>query len=104
MTKIKTQMGISEWFDLPGLAFLWGVSFFVIAIAVNELEPLTIVALRVAIALLIPVTAVLLGVVFLGESFGWTHFFGMLLIALGLGIVDGRLWSYLQMRFNPASL
>jgi len=56
------------------------------------------------VTLLIPVTAVLLGVVFLGESFGWTHFFGMLLIALGLGIVDGRLWSYLQMRFTPASL
>lgn len=50
---INTRMGVAEWRDLLSLAFLWGVSFFVVEIALVELQPLSIVALRVSIAALV---------------------------------------------------
>ncbi|MGB3140437.1 MAG: EamA family transporter, partial [Aestuariivirga sp.] len=40
---------------------------------------------------LIPVSAVLLGFLFLGEQLEPRHFAGMGLIALGLAAIDGRL-------------
>jgi drug/metabolite transporter (DMT)-like permease len=42
------------------------------------------------VTLLIPVSAVLLGVLFLGERFVPGHAAGMALIGLGLGAIDGR--------------
>lgn len=42
------------------------------------------------VAFLIPVSAILLGVGFLGEVLEWRHFAGMALIATGLAIIDGR--------------
>ncbi len=45
------------------------------------------------VTLLIPVTAVLLGAVFLAERLHATHFAGMIVIALGLSVIDGRLWK-----------
>lgn len=44
------------------------------------------------VTFLIPVSAILLGFVFLGERLQLTHFAGMLLIALGLSAIDGRVW------------
>lgn len=41
----------------------------------------------------IPVVAILLGVVFLGEALGVRHVAGMALIALGLAAIDGRPWA-----------
>lgn len=46
----------------------------------------------VLVTLLIPVTAILLGAVFLDEHLYWLHFLGMLVIGLGLSVIDGRLW------------
>lgn len=43
------------------------------------------------VTFLIPVSAVLLGYVFLQESLRWEHFAGMALIGLGLLAIDGRL-------------
>ncbi|MBT3532410.1 MAG: DMT family transporter [Rhodospirillaceae bacterium] len=45
------------------------------------------------VTLLIPVSAILLGVMVLGESMAAKHFLGMALIALGLAAIDGRLWK-----------
>jgi drug/metabolite transporter (DMT)-like permease len=42
------------------------------------------------VTFLIPVTAILLGAIFLGEALEPRHFIGMLLIALGLAAIDGR--------------
>lgn len=42
------------------------------------------------VTLLIPVTAVLLGIAFLGESLEPKHLAGMALIGLGLAVIDGR--------------
>lgn len=44
------------------------------------------------VTFLIPVSAILLGWLVLGESLGLIHFFGMALIGFGLSAIDGRLW------------
>ncbi|MDN3685725.1 EamA family transporter [Vibrio sinaloensis] len=49
------------------------------------------------VTLLAPVSAVLLGALFLNESLQMIHFFfGMALIAIGLSAIDGRLWVRLK--------
>ncbi len=47
----------------------------------------------VQVTFLVPVSAVLLGWLFLGERLELIHLGGMALIALGLSAIDGRLWS-----------
>jgi drug/metabolite transporter (DMT)-like permease len=47
------------------------------------------------VTFLIPVSAILLGVTFLGERLEALHFAGMGLIGLGLSAIDGRLWRRL---------
>jgi len=42
------------------------------------------------VAFMIPVSAILLGVGFLGEVLEWRHLAGMALIAVGLATIDGR--------------
>lgn len=49
---INQRMGAAEWAMLLALSVLWGGSFFFIGVAVEELPPLTIVALRVGLAAL----------------------------------------------------
>jgi drug/metabolite transporter (DMT)-like permease len=43
------------------------------------------------VTFIIPVTAIFLGVMVLGEKLGWNVFGGMTLIFLGLIAIDGRL-------------
>lgn len=50
---IKSNLGLTEWAMLLGLSVIWGSSFFLIAVAVAELPPFTIVALRVSLAALV---------------------------------------------------
>lgn len=45
------------------------------------------------VTLLMPVTAILLGSLFLGERLHTLHIVGMAVIGLGLSVIDGRLWS-----------
>lgn len=52
----------------------------------------------ILVTLLIPVTAILLGAVFLDERLQWLHFLGMAVIALGLSVIDGRLWHRIARR------
>jgi len=47
---LNTSMGACEWAMLIILSVLWGGSFFFVGIAVTDLSPLTIVALRVGVA------------------------------------------------------
>ena len=44
------------------------------------------------VTFLIPVSAILLGTLFLGETLLLRHFAGMALIGAGLAAIDGRLW------------
>ena len=50
------------------------------------------------VTLLIPVSAILLGVLFLGESLQPKQLAGMALIGLGLAAIDGRPWQALRRR------
>jgi drug/metabolite transporter (DMT)-like permease len=56
------------------------------------------------VAYLIPVTAVLLGVGFLGETIELRHLAGMALIALGLAAIDGRPWRMLTRYANAREI
>lgn len=53
------------------------------------------------VTFLIPITAIFLGNVFLGERLAWTHIAGMALIGIGLAAIDGRIWKRLAER-RPA--
>jgi drug/metabolite transporter (DMT)-like permease len=50
----------------------------------------------VLVTFLIPVSAIILGVVVLGEEPQPKHFFGMAMIGAGLAAIDGRLWRVLR--------
>ncbi|WP_322107676.1 DMT family transporter [Dongia mobilis] len=52
------------------------------------------------VTLLIPVSALLLGVLFLGEVVEPHHLVGMGLIGSGLVILDGRLWRLGRVAFG----
>jgi drug/metabolite transporter (DMT)-like permease len=48
------------------------------------------------VTFLIPVSAILLGVLVLGETMQFKHFVGMGLISVGLAAIDGRPWQSLR--------
>ncbi len=48
------------------------------------------------VTLLVPISAILLGITILGENLELIHVIGMSLIATGLLIIDGRLWAGLK--------
>ncbi|MBN8293045.1 DMT family transporter [Rhodobacter sp. NTK016B] len=50
------------------------------------------------VTFLVPVSAVALGIAFLGEALAPRHVAGMALIALGLLVLDGRLWRRVRAR------
>lgn len=50
----------------------------------------------VLVTLLVPVSAVVLGYLVLNESLGINHFLGMAFIALGLLVIDGRLYRKIR--------
>jgi drug/metabolite transporter (DMT)-like permease len=50
------------------------------------------------VTFLIPVSAIFLGIVVLGERPGWNAFGGMVLIFIGLIAIDGRLLKRLKDR------
>ncbi|MBE8158069.1 MAG: DMT family transporter [Betaproteobacteria bacterium] len=45
---------------------------------------------------LVPVSAIILGALFLGEILAVKHFYGMALIGLGLAAIDGRAWKLIR--------
>jgi drug/metabolite transporter (DMT)-like permease len=75
---LKQTMGAAEWGMLVALSVLWGGSFFFIAIAVKELPPFTIVALRVGTAaLILHVLIRAMGLSIPRDRKVWAAFFGM---------------------------
>lgn len=50
------------------------------------------------VTFLIPVSALLLGTLGLGEHLAWTSFVGMAAICAGLAAIDGRLMAAVQRR------
>jgi drug/metabolite transporter (DMT)-like permease len=50
------------------------------------------------VTFLIPISAILLGSLFLGESLAAKHFIGMGLIGIGLALIDGRISALFRAR------
>lgn len=78
------------WMSIVALAVLSTAVAYVIYFKLLESAGATNLLL---VTLLVPVSAILLGALYLNEVLGIVHFVGMALIALGLSAIDGRLWK-----------
>lgn len=85
-----TGPSVGTWAAIVGLAVLSTAVAYVLYFKILESAGATNLLL---VTLLIPVSAILLGSLFLNESLESVHFAGMALIALGLSAIDGRLWQ-----------
>jgi drug/metabolite transporter (DMT)-like permease len=83
------------WGALLGLSLLSTGYAYLLFFRILELAGPTNLLL---VTLLVPVSANLLGVALLGESLSSEKASGMVLLALGLMILDGRLWQAWQQR------
>lgn len=81
--------GMATWAAVLGLALLSTAVAYVLYFKLLEAAGATNLLL---VTLLIPVSAILLGSIVLGESLEVAHWVGMALIALGMSAMDGRLW------------
>ena len=84
--------GLTTWAALAGLAVLSTALAYILYFRILATAGATNLLL---VTFLIPVTAILLGVLALGESLSAGHIFGMALIASGLAAIDGRLIRWL---------
>ncbi|GLO61102.1 ABC transporter permease [Vibrio sp. MACH09] len=87
------QASSSTWISMIGLAVMSTAIAYALYFKILELAGATNVLL---VTLLVPVSAILLGSLFLDESLQLIHFIGMAMIALGLSFIDGRLWLRLR--------
>ena len=85
--------GLDIWAALIGLAVLSTALAYVLYFRILATAGATNVLL---VTLLVPVSAILLGVVVLGETLELTSLIGMALIAIGLAVIDGRVWRLLK--------
>ncbi|OOZ74999.1 EamA family transporter [Solemya velum gill symbiont] len=85
-----TAPGMGTWAAIVGLAILSTAVAYVLYFKILESAGATNLLL---VTQLIPVSAILLGSLFLDESLEAVHYIGMVLIALGLSAIDGRVWK-----------
>jgi drug/metabolite transporter (DMT)-like permease len=101
---LNRSMTLLEWTLLVILSLLWGGSFFFVGVAVKELPPLTIVALRVGIAAL-ALHAVIraIGVPLPATRRAWSAFFrmGLLNNALPFALI---VWAQTHIASGVASI
>jgi drug/metabolite transporter (DMT)-like permease len=83
------------WGALAGLALLSTAVAYIIYFRILAVAGATNLVL---VTFLIPVSALLLGTTILGERIASRHLLGMALIALGLAIMDGRLFHWSRRR------
>lgn len=83
--------------EITALSSVFGLAFFSTAIAYvlyfKILESAGATNLLL-VTLLVPVSAILLGSLFLNEALRAVHYLGMAMIAVGLSLIDGRLWHF----------
>lgn len=77
------------WSSLLALGVLSTALAYVLYFQILSSAGATNIAL---VTLLVPVSAIFLGWLILNETLSFNHMLGMLLIALGLLAIDGRLW------------
>ncbi|KLN59167.1 ABC transporter permease [Kiloniella spongiae] len=78
------------WMSLIALALLSTAVAYILYFKILERAGATNLLL---VTLLVPVSAILLGALFLNEKLDISHFIGMAFIAIGLSAIDGRLWK-----------
>ena len=90
--------GLGVWAALAGLALVSTALAYIIYFRILATAGATNLLL---VTFLIPVSAILLGVAFLGESLAGKDFIGMGLICLGLAAIDGRIFCFLPRKLFP---
>lgn len=90
--------GMATWGAIGGIALLSTALAYVLFFRILSTAGATNLML---VTFLIPVSAILLGSIVLGERLEAKHLFGMAMIAAGLAAIDGRLLTFLRPR--PAS-
>jgi len=85
--------GLSVWAAVLGLALLSTALAYILYFRILASAGATNVLL---VTLLVPVSAIILGALVLGERLDPRHFAGMALIAIGLAAIDGRLLRRLK--------
>ena len=89
--------GWQVWGALLGLA---GLSSFLAYIIYYRILATAGAVNLMLVTFLIPVSAILLGTLVLGERLGANHFLGMATIGLGLAAIDGRPFAFLRGRLT----
>ncbi len=92
--------GAATWAALIGLALLSTALAYVIYFRILSTAGATNLLL---VTFLIPVSAILLGGLVLGEELEPKHFAGMALIGLGLALIDGRVFKPFRKVAKPAA-
>ena len=90
------EPSLATWGAIGGLALLSTALAYLIFFRILSSSGATNLML---VTFLIPVSAVFLGSLFLGEHLEFKHFIGMACIAAGLAAIDGRLLA----RFKASS-
>jgi drug/metabolite transporter (DMT)-like permease len=84
---------LSAWLAIAGLALLCTSLAYILYFTILKRAGATNLVL---VTFLVPVSAILLGMTFLGESLDLHHLVGMVTIAFGLALIDGRLLVLLK--------
>jgi drug/metabolite transporter (DMT)-like permease len=82
--------------SLAGLAVLCTAFAYVLFFRILDSAGATNVSL---VTFLVPVSAILLGAVFLGETLTGTNILGMILILSGLVMIDGKILNWAKSAF-----
>ena len=77
------------------LASIWGASFLSVRIALDEIGPLSVVA-HCTLWAMLTLWGVVLGAVVLGETLQPSAYAGFALLAIGLIVLDGRIWRIVR--------
>ncbi len=85
--------GPNVWAAITGLAVISTAMAYIVYFRLLSSAGATNILL---VTFLVPVSAILLGALVLGERLAAVHFFGMALIGLGLAAIDGRPWRSWQ--------
>ena len=93
--------GLGVWAALAGLALVSTALAYIIYFRILATAGATNLLL---VTFLIPASAILLGVAFLGESLAGKDFIGMGLICLGLAAIDGRIFLFLKKKLFPTAI
>lgn len=86
---------LQAWLAIAGLAILCTSLAYILYFTILKRAGATNIVL---VTFLVPASAILLGITVLGESLDLHHVIGMITIAFGLALIDGRLLAILRPR------